>query len=99
VVAIFVGTGIGGAIISNGRLFEGSSGAAGEIGVLLFLGIGFLSANLAVMVTFVMSILLGMNRGMALSRFGTTGLKVTSYTLRLHHSPMPILVARLCAAY
>lgn len=31
-VAIFVGTGIGGAIISKGRLFEGSSGGAGEIG-------------------------------------------------------------------
>lgn len=31
-VAIFVGTGIGGAIISNGRLFEGSTGSAGEVG-------------------------------------------------------------------
>jgi len=31
-VAIFVGTGIGGAIISKGRLYEGSSGSAGEIG-------------------------------------------------------------------
>jgi len=31
-VAIFVGTGIGGAIISKGRLFEGSAGGAGEIG-------------------------------------------------------------------
>ncbi|HEV2492309.1 MAG TPA: ROK family protein [Terriglobia bacterium] len=29
---IFVGTGIGGGIISKGRLFEGSSGAAGEVG-------------------------------------------------------------------
>lgn len=29
---IFVGTGIGGGIISRGRLFEGSSGAAGEVG-------------------------------------------------------------------
>jgi glucokinase len=29
---IFVGTGIGGGIISGGRLFEGSSGAAGEVG-------------------------------------------------------------------
>lgn len=31
-VAIFVGTGIGGAIISKGHLYDGSSGAAGEIG-------------------------------------------------------------------
>lgn len=31
-VGIFVGTGIGGAIISKGRLFEGSSGGAGEVG-------------------------------------------------------------------
>jgi glucokinase len=29
---IFVGTGIGGGIVSNGRLFTGSSGSAGEIG-------------------------------------------------------------------
>jgi glucokinase len=29
---IFVGTGIGGGIISRGRLFEGSSGGAGEVG-------------------------------------------------------------------
>jgi len=32
VVGIFVGTGIGGAIISKGRLLEGSSGGAGELG-------------------------------------------------------------------
>ncbi len=31
-VGIFVGTGIGGAIISKGRLFDGSTGSAGEIG-------------------------------------------------------------------
>jgi glucokinase len=31
-VAIFVGTGIGGAVISDGRLYDGSSGGAGEIG-------------------------------------------------------------------
>jgi glucokinase len=31
-IAIFVGTGIGGAVISQGRLYEGSSGAAGEVG-------------------------------------------------------------------
>jgi glucokinase len=31
-LAIFVGTGIGGAIISKGRLYDGSSGGAGEIG-------------------------------------------------------------------
>ena len=31
-VAIFVGTGIGGAIISKGHLYDGTSGAAGEIG-------------------------------------------------------------------
>lgn len=32
VVGIFVGTGIGGGIISRGQLYEGSRGAAGEIG-------------------------------------------------------------------
>ncbi len=32
VVGIFVGTGIGGGIISRGRLYEGSRGSAGEIG-------------------------------------------------------------------
>ncbi|HEV2424183.1 MAG TPA: ROK family protein [Terriglobia bacterium] len=31
-VGIFVGTGIGGGIIANGRLYEGSVGGAGEIG-------------------------------------------------------------------
>jgi glucokinase len=31
-VGIFVGTGIGGAILINGRLFEGATGSAGEIG-------------------------------------------------------------------
>ncbi len=31
-VGIFVGTGIGGAILISGRLFEGASGGAGEIG-------------------------------------------------------------------
>jgi len=31
-VGIFVGTGIGGGIITNGRLYEGSMGGAGEIG-------------------------------------------------------------------
>ncbi len=32
VVGIFVGTGIGGGVISRGKLYEGSRGAAGEIG-------------------------------------------------------------------
>lgn len=32
IIGIFMGTGIGGALILNGRLFRGSSGAAGEIG-------------------------------------------------------------------
>ncbi len=32
VVAVFVGTGVGGAIISDGRLITGGAGAAGEIG-------------------------------------------------------------------
>ncbi len=32
VVGIFVGTGIGGGLISGGRIYEGSRGAAGEVG-------------------------------------------------------------------
>lgn len=31
-VALFVGTGIGGAVVADGRLLEGSTGAAGELG-------------------------------------------------------------------
>lgn len=36
-VGIFVGTGIGGGIISRGRLYEGSGGGAGEIGHMVLL--------------------------------------------------------------
>ena len=39
-VAIFVGTGIGGAIITGGRLFEGSTGGAGEVGHTVLLADG-----------------------------------------------------------
>lgn len=31
-ICVFIGTGVGGGIISNGRLFRGKSGAAGELG-------------------------------------------------------------------
>jgi len=41
---IFVGTGIGGGIISRGRLFEGSSGAAGEVGHTVLVADGPLCA-------------------------------------------------------
>lgn len=34
-VGIFVGTGIGGGIITNGRLYEGSHGEAGEVGHMI----------------------------------------------------------------
>ena len=34
-IGIFVGTGIGGGIIANGKLYEGSHGGAGEIGHML----------------------------------------------------------------
>jgi glucokinase len=34
-VGIFVGTGIGGGIIANGRLYEGSHGGAGEVGHMM----------------------------------------------------------------
>ena len=39
-VGIFVGTGIGGGIITNGRLYEGSMGGAGEIGHTVMLADG-----------------------------------------------------------
>ncbi len=39
-VGIFVGTGIGGGIIANGRLYEGSVGGAGEIGHTVVLADG-----------------------------------------------------------
>jgi glucokinase len=39
-VGIFVGTGIGGGIIANGRLYEGSVGGAGEIGHTVMLADG-----------------------------------------------------------
>ena len=34
-IGIFVGTGIGGGIIANGRLYEGSHGGAGEVGHMM----------------------------------------------------------------
>jgi len=36
VVGIFMGTGIGGALILNGQLYRGTSGSAGEVGHVLF---------------------------------------------------------------
>jgi hypothetical protein len=41
-----------------------------------------------------MSILREMNLGMAQSKFGTSGLKVTGYTLKRYRSLTPILAAR-----
>ncbi len=35
-VAVFVGSGIGGGIVANGKLVEGASGTAGEVGHLIF---------------------------------------------------------------
>jgi len=35
-VAVYVGSGIGGGIVCNGRLFEGATGTAGEIGHVIF---------------------------------------------------------------
>jgi len=35
-VAIFIGSGIGGGIVSNGRLVEGGTGTAGEVGHMIF---------------------------------------------------------------
>ena len=36
IVAIFIGSGIGGGIVTNGRLVEGGTGTAGEVGHMIF---------------------------------------------------------------
>ncbi len=41
-VAIFVGSGIGGGIVANGRLVEGATGTAGEVGHMIFRPAGLL---------------------------------------------------------
>ncbi len=45
VIGLFLGTGIGGAIILEGRLYQGSSGLAGEIGHYLLDALGPLSGS------------------------------------------------------